>query len=120
MEFFDANEDGFAFGSVSGEPMRLTHIQTYMGELSLVIDGETTLSVNGKTAFRSDAKGRFTGFAMDAHHARVRVPAQEKPAYAAFPAASRVIAVKVNGQDAPSGNRVELPAGADAVIELWY
>ena len=121
MEFFDTDETGFCFGSVTGEPMRLDHIRTYLGELTLSITADATeLSIDGKRAFSSNAKVRFSGFGMDEHHARVTVPAREKSALVAFPLAERVIAVKVNGADAPARNQVELPAGDKATVELWY
>lgn len=120
LEFVDTDPDGgLSFGSISGEAMQLRHLRTYLGQMELRLGDAAQVDLDGRTVFRSNARGRFSGFLYESHYAQLTVPAQPEEAWVEFPAAEPV-SVCVNGAAVPPAARLSLPAGRAARIQLWY
>lgn len=120
LEFVDTDPDGgLSFGSISGEAMQLRHLRTYLGQMELRLGDAAQVDLDGRTVFRSNARGRFSGFLYESHYAQLTVPAQPEETWVEFPAAEPV-SVCVNGAAVPPAARISLPAGRAARIQLWY
>lgn len=120
LDFVDTDpEGGLTFGSVSGEPMELRHLRTYLGQMELRLGELVQVDLDGRTVFHSNGAGRFSGFTYEDHYAQVTVPVQTEERWVEFPAAAPVM-MTMNGARVEPASRISVPEGKAVKICLWF
>jgi putative isomerase len=121
LEHIDVDPwNGFHFGSVDGSDYELRDLKMRDGSYSLFVTaGETRLSMNGRTIFSSNAKGRFRHFARGDHYASVELGPRSESRLVSFPGI-RPFKAAIDGKEIPAAADITVAAGPKVRIEFWY
>ncbi len=119
MNFADSSDEGLDFGAVDNEAMELKQLRTHQGTFDLSLGAVTEVRLNGETVFVSNASGRFRDFKMQDNYASVIVPAQQCDVYVDFPQLEPLL-VRINGTEIEAASKLQLSAGEEQNIELWF
>ena len=120
LEHIDVDPwNGFHFGSVTGNEVRLEGIKMRDGTYDLEVrSGRTSLYRDHDIILDSNARGRFRHFRYEAHYAAVQVGPQRTACEVAFPRRKPVRAL-INGREARVGTVMNVAKETRTLIEVW-